>query len=177
MKSLRPSATTIDAALVDELHADGAGKGGWLGCAEVARAQRVADLLLDAAVEQGIPADDEVVEVAAFVAEVAVGRPAALAVELCADDHVHAAVDGPVELLADDEALDGRVAEDGNQQSALAAGLVDRMAQVGQIEDGHAEELEKGVGGGGRAVVEIDGAGDDAASRAAGDGSWSWCRR
>ena len=124
-------------------------------------AQCVTDLLLDAAVKQGIPAHDQVVEVAAPVAEVAIGRPAALAEEFDAGHHVHAAVDDPVELLADDEALDGGVAEDGNEESAFAAVLVHGMAKVGEIEDGYAEKLEVGVGGGGHAVVELDGAGND----------------
>ena len=153
----------IDAALVDEFFADRAGP--QIGSARRwqsggAGANGGAQLLFHAAIEQGIPAHDQVVDAGTLVAEVAVGRPAALGVVLGADDHVHAAVDDPVDLLADDESLDGRVAENGDQQSALAARLVHGMAEVGQIKDGHAEKLEEGVGGGGLAVGEVDGAGD-----------------
>jgi hypothetical protein len=95
----------VHATLVDEFRTDRSGQvaGGLCGCGR----DGGADLLFHATVEQGIPADDEVVEARALVAEVAVGRPAALAVVFGADDHVHAAVDDPVNLLAHDEALDG----------------------------------------------------------------------
>jgi len=118
--------------------------------------------LQDTAVEQGIPADDEVVEAGAFVAEVAIGGPAALGVKLRADDHVHASVDDVINLLADDEALDGGVAEDGNEESGLTAGGIGRMAEVGEVEDGDAEELKEGAFGGGFSIDEADGAGDEA---------------
>ena len=85
------------------------------------------------------------IESAALVPEVPIGRPAALAEQFRTDHHVHAAVDNPVVLLADDEALDGRVADNRNQKSALAPGLVHRMTEVGQVEDRHAKQLEEGV--------------------------------
>ena len=136
----------IHAALVNELVADRAGEQICRRAGQQPPAPGPPALLLDAAVEQRIPAHDQVVESRTSVAEVAIGRPAALAEELGADHHVHAAVDDPVNLLANDKALDRRVAEDGNQQPALAAVLVHRMAQVGQIKDGHAsnskQELE-----------------------------------
>ena len=117
-------------------------------------------LLFHAAVKQCIPAHGQVVDAWALVAEVAVGCPAALRVVLGPGDHVHASIDHPVSLLTDDETLDGRVAEDRDQQAAFTACLVHRMAEVGQIKEGHAEEFKEGVGCGGLAVGEIDRAGD-----------------
>ena len=98
------------------------------------------------------------VQAGALVAEVAVGRPAALGVVLRAQDHVHAAADDPVDLFAHDEALDGGVADDRDENAALTAGVGDRMAQVGQIEERDAEKLKDGVAGGGFAAAEFDGA-------------------
>ena len=87
----------IDSALVDELIADRAGEMVDGRCCAGASRDRIPNLLFHAAVEQCIPAHDQVVESAPLVAEVAVGRPAALAEELRADHHVHAAVDDPVD--------------------------------------------------------------------------------
>jgi hypothetical protein len=95
-----------------------------------------------------------------LVAEVAIGGKATLAVVLGANHHVHAAVDGVVHLLAHDEALDCGVAEDRNQQAALAAGIVHGVTEVGQVKERDAEELEERVGGRGVAVGDLDGAGD-----------------
>ena len=130
----------IDAALVDEFGADRTGD--QIGGAHVpgkaggAGGDGDAHLLFHASVEEGIPADDQVVEAWAFVAEVSIGSPAALGVVLRADNHVHAAVDDPVDLFADNETLDGGVAEDGDQDAALAAGIVDRMAEPGEVKEG-----------------------------------------
>jgi len=55
---------------------------------------------LNSAVYQGIPARGQVVQSGTFIAEVAVGRPAALAVVTPCQRHIHAAIDYPVELLA-----------------------------------------------------------------------------
>src|SRR6185437_10669560 len=75
----------------------------------------------NAAVEQRIPAGYEVIEPRPSVAEVAVRRPAAPAEVLCSQHHVHAAVDGPVHLLAYREAADRRsITDDRDQESALA---------------------------------------------------------
>ena len=148
-KILAPEDRHIHAALVDELVCDLAGLG-------------VGGGFLDAAIEEGIPARRQMVEARAFEAEVAVGRPAALGVILRAHHRVHAAIDDPVELFAEGVAADRRsVADDRREETAGAAGLVGRMLQIGQVEDGHAEELEKRVRRGGLVVVQVDGAGND----------------
>jgi len=89
----------------------------------------VADRLQNSSVEQCIPAHNEVIEIAALVTEIAIGRPAAFAEQLSSDHHVHAAVDGPVILLAEHEPLDGRVADDRNQKAAFTTVFIDGVAQ------------------------------------------------
>lgn len=149
----------IDSALVNQLIADGAGQGGRRLCRGVG--DGAAKLLLHATVDQCIPADDQVIESAAAVTKVAIRRPAALAEEFNSENHIHAAIDGPVVLLAEDEALDRRVADDRNEQAAFAAILVNCVAQIRKVKQGNAKKLEVRVRCRSDVVVEVDGTGDD----------------
>ena len=136
----------VHAALVGEHHLTRIGRAGQV----------------DAAVQQGVPASRQMVQPTAFVSEVAVGRPAALAIVLRAHQQVHAAVDRPVGLLAKGVAPDGRSrADDRDQKPALAARLARRMAQIRQVKDGYSEKFEPRIGCGCLVVFEFDGPGDD----------------
>ena len=131
---LAPGQAQIDATLVDELAGN--------------LALRVGYTLLDAAVEERIPARDQVIEAGPFVAEVATRGPAAARVVFRADDGIHAAIDDPIDLFAEGEAADGRaVADHRSEQSADAPGLVGGVVQIGEVEDWNAKKLEIGVGG------------------------------
>src|SRR3954451_20512531 len=109
------------------------------------------------AVEQCVPARSQVVQSRTFVSEISIGRPPALAVVLGSEHHVHAAVDYDIRLFAERESADGgAVADDRNHQSAFAPSFVNRMAEIGKIEDRHAEQFEYGVGAGCVSVGNID---------------------
>ena len=109
---------------------------------------------------------EEVVAEAA-VAEGAVLGEAAQGVVDGADGEVGGAAEDEVELLADGDALGAGVgagagvAELGDQEAGLALLVVDGMGDVGEEEDGHAEEFEGGLGGLGLAAVEGDLAGEE----------------
>ena len=66
-----------------------------------------------------------------------------------ADGEVGGAAEGDVELLADDPALGAGLAEDGDQDAALALLGVDGVRGVGEEEEREAEEMEDGVAGAG----------------------------
>ena len=55
------------------------------------------------------------------------------------------------------QAANGGVAYDGNENSALPAGFFNGVAQVGKVEDGNSEELEKCVFGSGLVIGNSDG--------------------
>ena len=99
----------------------------------------------DSAIEQRVKSDIEKIQILALVTKIAVWSKAAFAVVLRPDDHVHAAVENDVDLLADSEALDGRVTHDRNQQPALTSRVFDRVAKVRHVKERHSEELENHV--------------------------------
>ncbi len=133
----------VGAALVDQGWGGGSGDG-----------------LFDAAIEQGIPADGQGVEAGTAIAKAAGGREAALAPVFGTYGEVHAAIDDPVDFVADDQAFDAGVFAAGEQESAFAAGFVEVSGDEGQVEERNAPEFEDAVVGGGFAVGDNDGARD-----------------
>ncbi len=115
---MRPAASDVGAALVDQ---------NGLSCLRSRSLQ-----LFEAAIESAFQRDGHVVQSGPLVAEVAIRRPAALAVVLRADDHIHAAIEYDVNLFAERESADRGIADHWDQKPAFAAGLLHRMAQVGR---------------------------------------------
>src|SRR6185437_7611939 len=70
-----------------------------------------------AAINQCIPPDIEVIKPRSFVTEIAVWSPAALAVILRADHHIHAAIEDDVYLVAHRQPTDRGVADHWNQKA------------------------------------------------------------
>src|SRR6185312_10798329 len=80
--------------------------------------------------------------------------PAAEGVVLQTEREVGGAAEGDVGLLADDPALGAGLAEDGDEDAALALLGIDGVGGVGEVEERHAEQMKDGVAGAGLVLVE-----------------------
>src|SRR6185437_12059590 len=100
---------------------------------------------------------------------------AAEGIILQAEGEVGGAAQGDVDLFADDPALGAGLAEDRDEDAALALLGIDGVRGIGEEEERHAEEMEDGVAGAGLVLVEREmGGGEEpvwAREKAGGDGA------
>src|SRR5208282_3345491 len=106
----------------------------------------------DAAINHALIVEEKIGAIARPGAEFGTFEPTAFRIVVGANDGIHTAIDRPIEGFADNISLDGRGAKSRNQESALAL-FLNRKADIREIEDGHAHQLEA-------AVVELGGAVD-----------------
>src|SRR5208282_29299 len=108
--------------------------------------------IADAAIHHALIVEEKIGAIARPGAEFGTFEPTAFRIVVGANDGIHTAIDRPIEGFADNISLDGRGAKSRNQESALAL-FLNRKADIREIEDGHAHQLEA-------AVVELGGAVD-----------------
>lgn len=117
--------------------------------------------LVHSPVQQAVPSDGDRVQTSPAPAEIAVRREASFAPVLGSQGQIHAAVDHPVHLLPQDDALHAGVGKDREQEARLAACFIQRPAQKRQVEHRHVQQLKAAVARGGLVVRHFDRMGNE----------------
>ena len=120
------------------------------------RCGRAEERFLDASIQQRIPADGERIEARSAVAEIPARSESALAPVLCPDGHIHAAIDDPVEGLAEHQSFNAGVLAFGKEKSRLPSCFVQISLNEGQIEERNTPELEEAVVGARLLIHDVD---------------------